>query len=210
MDARAHWEKRYSDHEPSELSWYEVTPQVSLAMIEASGVGLDAAIVDVGGGTSALAAELVSSGYSDVTVVDISLAALARARAQAGRCAQRIDWIQADIRVQGLARTYDLWHDRAVFHFMAMATDRDRYLQALRRSLAPDGHLIVATFGPDGPQRCSDLPVSRYRPAELGSTLGAEFELRDSLLHEHRTPSGRTQQFLYARLQRRGDAQEKQ
>ncbi|MGI8505838.1 MAG: class I SAM-dependent methyltransferase [Solirubrobacteraceae bacterium] len=203
MGVRAHWEKRYTGRESSELSWYEASPQTSMAMIEVLGLGFEAAIIDVGGGTSALAGELVDAGYRDVSVVDISSAALARARAQGGESAERIRWIQADVRVDGLGRTYDLWHDRAVFHFMVEATDRARYLQTLKRSLRPGGHLIIATFGPDGPAQCSDLPVSRYGPDELASVLGADFRPVSSMLREHRTPSGRSQQFLHAHLRHR-------
>ena len=187
------------------MSWYEPAPEVSLELIEEAGLARDAAILDAGGGASTLAASLLGLGYTDITVADISEAALRRAREELGPDAERIAWLQADLRTDELGRRFDLWHDRALFHFMVDSADRAAYLDTLRGALRPSGHLIVATFGPEGPQRCSGLPVHRYSATELSSLLGAEFELLSSRLPLHRTPAGTPQQFLYAHLVRTAD-----
>jgi len=200
---RAHWEGRYSAKAPEAVSWYEPHPQRSVELVQATGLDPQARILDVGGGASSLAAQLLVMGYTDVTVADISPAALAHARANLGSDAERIVWIEADVRTYDFGRRYDLWHDRAVFHFMVSAADREGYLGVLRRTLRPGGHLIIATFGPQGPSECSGLPVQRYGVEELMAVLGGEFTLASSSLATHRTPSGASQQFLYARLLRR-------
>ncbi len=202
---RAHWQQVYEERNPSQVSWYEPVPEASLSMIEAAGLPLDAAILDVGGGASRLAAELLKAGYCDVTVVDISEAALEKARAEFGDPRQ-VKWINADVSTHDFGRQYDLWHDRAVFHFMVESADRDAYLEALSRTLRPGGHLILATFGPEGPTSCSGLPVHRYGANELAETLGDEFELLRSEIRLHPTPSGSSQQFLYAGFRRREPA----
>jgi SAM-dependent methyltransferase len=165
-------------------------------------VPLDAAIVDVGGGASRLAAELRRRGHTDVTVLDLSVQALEIARADLGEAAGGVTWVEGDVRSHDFGRRFDLWHDRAAFHFMVEPPDRDAYLATLDRTLRPGGHLILATFGPQGPTQCSGLPVYRYDAATLSETLGADYELVSSRLVEHRTPAGRKQQFLYAHLER--------
>jgi ubiquinone/menaquinone biosynthesis C-methylase UbiE len=203
-DAVSHWERVYARRDPEELSWHQASPRSSLELIEDAGLERSAAIVDVGGGVSDLAAALLRAGYSDITVADISRTALARAKARLGAESGRIAWVEADVRKHDFGRRFDLWHDRAVLHFMVEAGDRDAYLKTLRRSLRPGGHLILATFGPDGPTACSGLPVDRYSAASLAKALGGEFELLRSRLEEHRTPSDGSQQFLYAHLRRQG------
>jgi len=200
---RAHWENTYASKPTDKVSWYEPRPEHSLELIEATGVSRDAGILDVGGGASSLTAELLGMGYTDLTVADISHAALAHAKAELGSDASRITWVEADIRTHDFGRHYDLWHDRAVFHFMVSAVDRDGYLNVLRTALRPGGHLIIATFGPQGPTQCSGLPVKRYSAEELQRVLGEDFALASSSLAVHRTPSGASQQFLYAHLLRR-------
>jgi SAM-dependent methyltransferase len=200
VDAQAHWEQLYQEQKPEQLSWYQRTPGFSLALIEEASLRLDAAILDVGGGTSRLAGHLVAAGYTDVTVADISEVALERARDDLGAAGTRVTWVQADVRFHDFARCFDLWHDRAVFHFLIKAADRDRYVNVLRRTLRPGGHAILATFSPDGPTHCSGLPVARYRAEELLRIVGADFELVSSRLDLHRTPSGRIQPFTYALL----------
>ncbi|MDX6590571.1 MAG: hypothetical protein QOI84_1845 [Solirubrobacterales bacterium] len=202
----AHWQRTYRDHNIEELSWTETVPDTSLTMIGESAVPLDAAIIDVGGGASRLAAELLRCGYSDVTVADISAEALDRASAELAEETSRMNWIEADARDHDFDRRFDLWHDRALFHFLVEPDDRDGYLAVLRRSLQPGGHLILATFGPQGPTQCSGLPVDRYDAAAISRTLGGEFELISSQLAEHRTPAHRAQQFLYAHLRYLGSA----
>jgi 2-polyprenyl-3-methyl-5-hydroxy-6-metoxy-1,4-benzoquinol methylase len=194
---RAHWERVYAQVDPREVSWYEPAPEISLALIAQAGPALDAAILDVGGGASGLAAALLRDGYSDVTVADIAETSIGRAETQLAGDAERVRWVQADVRSHDFGRRYDLWHDRAVLHFMVNPADRDGYLEVLDRTLRPGGHAIFATFGPDGPTSCSGLPIHRYAAAELARLLGSEYHTLASRLHEHKTPSGATQQFLY-------------
>jgi len=200
--SRAHWQRVWTDREPSEVGWFEPVPERSLELIEEAQVGLDAAILDVGGGASTLAGRLLEAGYTEVTVVDVATAALQRAKAELGESAGRIEWVEADIRAGELDRGCDLWHDRALFHFMVEPGDRAGYVASLRRCLRPGGHVIVAGFGPEGPMQCSGLPVVRYGAAELREALGDDFDLLSSSVEEHRTPSGVGQQFLYAHLRR--------
>ncbi len=197
---RAHWESSYARNAPDQVSWYEPLPQRSLELIQATGLGHDASILDVGGGASSLAARLLALGYTDLTVADISPTALAHAQIALGPSAARIAWVEADIRTHDFSRRYDLWHDRAVLHFMVDATDRARYLDVLRRTLKPGGHLILATFGPQGPTQCSGLPVDRYGANDVQRILGEDFALVSSSLVIHPTPSGASQQFHYAHL----------
>jgi SAM-dependent methyltransferase len=202
-DERAHWESTYAERTPEKVSWFEPRPQRSLELIQASGVDHDAGILDVGGGASSLAAHLLDMGYEDITVADISPTALAHAEAELGGSAERVAWVVADIRTHGFDRRYDLWHDRAVFHFMVSPADRASYLDVLRRTLRPGGDLILATFGLQGPTQCSGLPVERYSAEALQQVLGEDFQLLSSSLATHYIPSGASQQFLYAHLHRR-------
>lgn len=197
-----HWEGVYSRREPEELSWYQPDPERSLALIAEAEPAPGSAILDLGGGASRLAGRLLAAGYQDVTVADISRAALDRARAELGAEADRVVWLQLDVRSERLERRYALWHDRAVLHFMVEADEREGYLGNLRRALRPGGHLVLATFGPQGPTSCSGLPVRRYGIDDLVATLGDGFELLSSQLETHRTPTGSEQQFLYAHLLR--------
>jgi SAM-dependent methyltransferase len=194
-----HWDRVYAENAPSAVSWFEPVPHSSLAMIEGLELPLAAPIVDVGGGASRLAAELLDRGHSDITVVDISSEALELAR-QDFPGADRITWIVADVRSHDFGRRFALWHDRAVFHFMVAPEDQRAYVAALARGVAPGGHVILATFGPDGPTRCSGLPAARYSADALAVTLGDRAELVSAHLEEHRTPSGGSQQFLFAHL----------
>lgn len=202
-ETAAHWQRTYAERSLEELSWTEPAPDTSLALIEEAAVPLDAAILDMGGGASRLAAGLLRRGYSDVTVADISAEALERAKVELGEAAGEVTWVEADARSHDFGRRFDLWHDRAVFHFMVAAADRDGYLAVLDRALRPGGHLILATFGPHGPSECSGLPVCRYDAEAISQALGSDFKLISSRLEDHRTPSGNAQQFLYAHLERR-------
>ena len=203
IDTAAHWDRIYTTKQPTSVSWYEQEPTRSLELILATGLPRDAPVLDVGGGLSNLAARLVALGFSDVSVADISRAALERARAQADAAGERITWIEADVRRHDFPRPYDLWHDRAVFHFMVNDQDRDAYLATLHHSLRPGGHLILATFGPDGPEQCSGLPTARYDARALAAALGSDYLPHAATLEVHETPSGAAQQFLYAHFQRR-------
>jgi SAM-dependent methyltransferase len=204
--SKAHWEWIYENKDPTEVSWYQAAPELSLKLIDETGLGREAPIIDVGGGASQLAARLLDAGYSDVTVADISATALARAREAIGDRARAISWVEADVRDHDFGREYSLWHDRAVFHFMVDPDDRKLYLETLRRSLRPGGHVVIAGFGPDGPERCSGLPVARYDGLELAATLGDEYQLITAESEVHITPSDARQEFVYAHLRRAGTA----
>jgi SAM-dependent methyltransferase len=197
-----HWEHVHETKAPEETSWFEPSPESSLRLIEALELDPAAAIVDVGGGASRLAARLLDRGFADLTVTDISAAALARAQADLGERAADVAWAVGDIRSQDLGRRFDLWHDRAVFHFQVDPADRLAYVDRLRRGVAPGGHAIIATFGPDGPTSCSGLPVRRYGADELAAELGEGLQLEGAELVVHETPAGNRQQFLYTTVRR--------
>jgi ubiquinone/menaquinone biosynthesis C-methylase UbiE len=192
----------YEQHKPEEVGWFQSEPEPSLTLIEEAGLAAGAPIVDVGGGASRLAGALLRAGHTDVTVADLSANALQAARRELGDRADEITWVDADVRSHDFGRRFQLWHDRATLHFMVDAADRDAYVETMRRSLAPGGHLILATFGPDGPTRCSGLPVHRYGAAELQGLLGDDFELVFERLRDHTMPSGAVQQFQHAHLRR--------
>jgi ubiquinone/menaquinone biosynthesis C-methylase UbiE len=201
VDELAHWQKVYKERAADEVSWFERSPRASLELIEQAAIPRDSPLVDVGGGESRLAAELLGRGFSNITVADISPTALAVARAELGDEAEKVSWVVADIRDHDFGGQFALWHDRALFHFMVEQTDRDAYLATLEKSVAREGQLIIATFGPDGPTSCSGLPVERYGAGQLGALL-PDFELASSRTVLHRTPGGKEQQFLYARFAR--------
>lgn len=205
-ELKQHWNGIYGSRRPDEVSWHQLRLRRSLEMIEHANVGHAGCIVDVGGGLSTLADDLLSQGYSNITVLDISAAALAAARARLGSSAGRVTWIEADIlQAQLPANHYDVWHDRAVFHFLTREADRKRYVEIVRQSVRPGGHVIVATFGPEGPQKCSNLPTMRYAPGELHLEFGPGFELLESALELHVTPGGKEQQFIYCHCRRLPD-----
>jgi ubiquinone/menaquinone biosynthesis C-methylase UbiE len=201
--SRSHWQDVYAQKGPAEVSWFEEIPHHSLALIERLGIQPTDSIIDVGGGASNLARELVRRGYGDVTVADLSSTALDHSRAEMGADAARVAWVEADVRDHDFGRAFDLWHDRAFFHFMVDEPDTEGYLATLSRSLRPGGQLIIATFGPKGPTRCSGLPVQRYSAQRLSDRLGNDWVPGLSELHVHITPSGAEQQFQYAVFQRR-------
>lgn len=187
----------YRTRTPTDVSWYQPVPTRSLDLIRATGVARSAAILDVGGGASTLVDHLIAAGYTDVTVLDISPSALDHARARLGERASRAKWIVSDVTEFRPARRYELWHDRAVFHFLVDRAARDRYLEVLGEAIAPRGHLILATFGPGGPTRCSGLDVRRYSADDLSALLAPRFLPVQNLLEQHVTPAGATQEFLY-------------
>lgn len=201
MNAEAHWRRVWTEKDPREVSWFEATPASSLAMIDALGLPAEASILDVGAGASGLAGELLDRDYSDVTVTDISAEALEREREALGDRADEVEWVVADVRDHDFGRRFALWHDRALFHFMTEPADREAYLATVAHSVEPGGHLIVATFGPEGPTTCSGLPVDRYAPRELAKSFEGVAGLVSTRLDIHRTPSGGEQQFLYALLE---------
>ena len=196
---RDYWQGIYQTKSPADVSWYQHRPDRSLQFIHATGIPLDAPIIDVGGGASTLVDHLLLAGFSDLTVLDIAPAGLAAAQARLGAAAGRVQWLAADVTRFQPERRYQLWHDRAVFHFLVAAEARAGYLTSLRLGLAPGGHLVLATFGPEGPTRCSGLPVQRYSLEQLNHLLGPTFHPIESTVEEHRTPGGSRQQFFYGR-----------
>lgn len=202
-DAQRHWQRVYEVKAVDEVSWYEPVSRGSLALIAKTGLALGDPIVDVGGGASGLVGGLLDAGYRDITVADISAAALERSKVELGPAAAGVAWVEADVREHNFSRRFALWHDRATFHFMVEPDDRDAYLANLRSSLRPGGHLVIAVFGPEGPTACSGLPVARYSAAALTDLL-PDFELLSSRLQLHHTPSATAQQFLQVHLRRRG------
>ena len=200
-DRQAHWQSTYTAKGERDVSWFQASPQPSLALIEEVGE-LSSAILDIGGGASRLADSLLEKGFRDVTVLDLSAAALAVAKTRIGGQAERIQWIVADVTTWEPSRTYDVWHDRATFHFLVGEPGRAAYLSRLARALRPGGHAIIATFAPDGPERCSGLPVMRYDADSLGRTLGPAFQCVTTLRHEHITPRGALQAFQFSVFRR--------
>ena len=201
-DRRAHWQNVYETKAENEVSWYQESPIPSLDLIAATGLPGDAAIIDVGAGASRLVDSLLEKGFRQIAILDLSAKALEQTKKRLGRRADGIDWIAADITTWEPSRTYDLWHDRAALHFLTDPADRDAYVTRLKKALRPGGHVIIATFAPDGPERCSGLPVIRYDPETLARTLGPGFELVESRRHDHLTPGGNTQRFQFSRFLR--------
>ena len=198
MDSQAHWEKVYQTKAADAVSWYRPHLEKSLALIGRAAGNHSAAIIDVGGGESTLVDDLLASGYRDVTVLDISARAIEVAKNRLGGNAERVTWLAADITEAELPEhRYDVWHDRAVFHFLTEPQQRAAYVRQVARSVKPGGHVIVATFGPEGPQKCSGLDVVRYDADTLHDQFGAAFQLVESMTELHETPFGTTQQFVY-------------
>lgn len=197
IDRRRHWERIYRSKRAGERTWFQPRPETSLELLELAGCGPFSRIIDVGGGTAHLVDALVAKGYRHVSVLDISRSALDEAKARLGTRGTKVRWIEADITSTSIDDTFDLWHDRAVFHFLTEKSDRDAYVRTLMACLVEDGHAIVATFAKDGPVRCSGLPVVRYSPSALLAELGEGFELVEARSELHRTPAGRDQNFNY-------------
>jgi SAM-dependent methyltransferase len=202
VSRQRHWENVYATKDESEVGWFQETPGLSLELIRLVRVIRNSAIIDIGGGASRLADSLVSQGFEDVTVLDLSAAALASARSRMGDKANRVTWIAADVTIWEPSRTYDVWHDRAAFHFLTDPNDQAAYVARLRRALRPGGHAIIGTFALDGPERCSGLAVNRHDAGSLAATLGASFELIDTRRHEHITPWGTSQKFQFSTFRR--------
>lgn len=203
-ETQQHWDQVYQSKAADAVSWYQSHPNTSLAFIADSQLPLDAPLIDVGGGASTLVDHLLDLGYTDITVLDIASQALANAQARLGAAkAQQVHWLAQDVTHFAPSRSYALWHDRAVFHFLTDDDTRAAYLAALRRSLAPGGTVILATFAADGPTHCSGLEVARYDADTLCALFGSEFERMASGRDLHVTPWGSTQAFTYLRLRRR-------
>ena len=198
MHSQDHWEKIYAEKAPDAVSWYRPHLEKSLRLIEQSAPTISAAIIDVGGGESTLVDDLLARGYGNITVLDISQVAINASRRRLGSASERISWLVADItRVELDVSAYDVWHDRAVFHFLTAKSDRVAYVRQVARAVRRGGHVIVSTFGPDGPIKCSGLDVIRYDAGSLHREFGVPFQLLESSKELHQTPFGTFQQFLY-------------
>lgn len=207
MTSKTHWENVYASKSVQAVSWYQTRADCSLRLIRDTGAAQDAGVIDIGGGASVLVDDLLAEGYSNLTVLDLSGAALATAQTRLGDRARQVKWLEADITQVELPRhAYAVWHDRAVFHFLTDPADRAAYVRAVFHAVRPGGHVIVASFAEDGPTQCSGLPVVRYSPDGLHAEFGDAFEL---LFHEreaHQTPSGAVQSFVYCFCRKGGSA----
>ena len=203
MTTKPHWENVYETKSAHEVSWYRPRLDVSLQLIDSVLTDPGSAIIDIGGGESTLVDDLIRSGRSDVTVLDISQAALDATKARLGASADSVSWISADITTVDLGfGRYDLWHDRAVFHFLTRPEDRDAYIQRVRQAVKPQGYIVVATFGPDGPLKCSGLDIVRYDSNSLVVAFGDGFDLLDTATEIHKTPWDSEQEFVYCLMRK--------
>jgi SAM-dependent methyltransferase len=199
---QSHWENVYTTKGENEVSWYQQSPAPSFELIMQAGATHASAIIDIGGGASRLVDHLVDHGFEDITVLDLSAAALEAARRRLESRADRVHWIVADATAWEPVKAYDIWHDRAAFHFLTDENDRAAYIARLARGVRAGGHAIIGTFALDGPEKCSGLPVARYDSASLGQALGAKFQLVDTRRHEHATPWGSRQMFQFSVFRR--------
>jgi hypothetical protein len=199
---RSHWDGVYGTRGETDVSWYQPHSLRSLAMIAAAAPDHGASIVDIGGGASTVVDDLLARGYTDVSVLDVSDTALAKSKARLGPAASKVSWLVADITRWTPPRSYEVWHDRAVFHFLTGTAQQDAYLAALAGGTHPGSAVIIATFALDGPERCSGLPVQRYSAPSLAKRLGPRFTLVDQAAETHRTPSGTEQRFQYSLFRR--------
>ncbi len=203
MENKRHWENVFDTKASAEVSWYKPHLDISLQLIARSGAAPHDAVIDVGGGDSSLVDDLLQRGYMDITVLDIASSAIARARQRLGDRAERIHWIESDVLTANLPEhRYDLWHDRAAFHFLVDEAARRQYVSQVERALKPGGHIILATFADDGPNRCSGLPAMQYSPEALSREFGEQFQLLESQREAHITPAGKEQRFVYCQLRR--------
>lgn len=203
MDRQSHWQGVYQTKEENEVSWYQDRPETSLALIRDAGLGPDARIVDVGGGASRLVDHLLGDGYRHITVLDIVQAALDRARRRLGERADRVTWLAADVTGWAPQSRFDLWHDRAVFHFLTAPHDRAAYAAVMAAAVPVGGKAVIGTFALDGPERCSGLPICRYDAAGLAAEFAPHFEAIATMGEDHTTPAGKIQHFQFCLLQRR-------
>ncbi|MGQ0582485.1 MAG: class I SAM-dependent methyltransferase [Reyranella sp.] len=199
---RSHWEDVYTSKADTAVSWYQPHPERSLELIALAAPGREAAIIDIGGGASTLSDDMLAAGYTDFTVLDVAEAALVKSRDRLGSGAARICWIVADITQWTPPRVYDVWHDRAVFHFLTESAQQDAYMTALKAGSRPGSVIIIATFALDGPEKCSGLAVQRYSSATLSKRLGPSFSLTAEALETHKTPWGAEQRFQYSTFRR--------
>ena len=197
FDKKSHWEGVYATKAPTQVSWYQTNPAISLELIAAIGIGQADKIIDVGGGASVLVDRLLSQGFQNLTVLDIAAKALDDAKERLGSRATAVKWIVADVTEFEFSEKYKLWHDRAVFHFLTDKNDRMKYVQNMDKALNPGGYVIIAAFSMEGPLKCSGLDIERYSPEKMQNELGASFEFVKFLDETHTTPAGKEQKFIY-------------
>jgi 2-polyprenyl-3-methyl-5-hydroxy-6-metoxy-1,4-benzoquinol methylase len=202
LDRQRHWENVYTTKDEKEVSWFEESPAISLALMRSTGLNTGSSIIDIGGGASRLVDALIDEGFEAVTVLDLSEKAITIAKARLGALGTRVQWVAADVTKWEPSETYDVWHDRAALHFLTEPKDRVAYAERVHSAVRPGGHLIIGTFAPDGPERCSGLQVVRHDAASLSEMLGSEFDLIESRPYSHRTPTGATQRFQFSRFRR--------
>ncbi len=202
MGSQNHWDKVYAEKSGDTVSWFQSEPTISLALIHSIAAPPVARIMDIGGGASNLVDHLLAGGYRNVSVLDIAASGLAQSRVRLGEKAELVNWYVADATNWAPPETYDIWHDRAVFHFLTADADRRAYEAVLKKALAPGGHAVIATFAMDGPEKCSGLPVIRYSAEQLCGELGPDFMLIEQRDEQHVTPSGTTQAFSFFLLRR--------
>jgi SAM-dependent methyltransferase len=203
VSRQVHWENVYQTKGENEVSWYQASPAPSLDLIALAGLPRSAEIIDIGGGASRLVDGLLAEGFEHISVLDLSEAALSAAKARLGEKAAAVRWEVADVTTWEPSRTYDLWHDRAAFHFLTERTDQSAYVERLKKALKPGGWVIIGTFALDGPERCSGLPIVRYDAAALSAVLGPDFRVVDSRKHDHATPGGAVQRFQFSTFRRK-------
>jgi ubiquinone/menaquinone biosynthesis C-methylase UbiE len=204
VNRNSHWETVYTTKDANQVSWFQQDPAPSIELIGLARPTPESTIVDIGGGASRLVDSLVARGFRHVTVLDISQAALDAARARLGEAASQVEWVVADVTRWSPAHTFDIWHDRAGFHFLVDPAHRSAYVARLKRAVRPGGHVVIGTFAIDGPEKCSGLPVNRYDAVGLAEELGEGFELVDSRRHDHATPWNATQRFQFCVFRRTG------
>lgn len=197
MNKKAHWEKVYSTKQLNEVSWYQPNPSVSLDFIKELGIPKEASVIDIGGGDSLLVDYLLQAGYTDITVLDISEAAIERAKKRLGVKANLVTWIVSDIMEFNPVRSYEFWHDRATFHFLTTENDIQSYLLISQKAIKPGGKLLIGTFDENGPEKCSGLPVKQYSEESMSTTIRRWFEKIKCIHTDHLTPFNTIQHFLF-------------
>ena len=202
IERQDYWDGVYNRNAETAVSWFQDVPQTSLDLIRATGVGTDAHILDIGGGASRLVDCLLERGFENVTVLDLSGEALEVARVRLGHQQNKVKWVVADATEWAPPEVYDLWHDRAAFHFLILEQQQRAYIERLRRGLRMGGHVIFGTFALDGPEKCSGLPVTRHSAESLATLLGADFALVDARKHQHATPWDAVQRFQFSTFRR--------
>lgn len=204
FNRQAHWQGVYSKKKSTELSWYQQHPERSLKLIKATGVDPSASIIDIGGGASTLVDDLLDAGYQNLSVLDIAHGAIEQAKSRLGRSkikwADKVEWLEQDITEFKTDRCFDVWHDRAVFHFLTDEKDRTSYVKAMLSALNIGAHVIIAAFDASGPKKCSGLKVMHYSPEKMSAVLGGSFQLIETRTENHLTPAGASQSFVYCRF----------